>query len=211
MKKSMQKLYFDILSENQKKAFLDLKVFSKYGVLAGGTALALQLGHRKSYDFDIFCPKPITKKLLFEVKKYFKKIQILVDSRDELSFISPVGIKISFVFYPFKNLYKPIITENTKIVFWKDIALDKAHTIGRRGQWRDYVDLYFIVQFGFPLKGIVRGAKKKFGDLFSEKLFLSQLSYFGDIKEFSVDVLTEEIKPQKLQKFFEEKIRQFPL
>jgi len=73
----MQKIYFDILTENQKKTLKSLKEFSKYGVLAGGTALALQLGHRKSYDFDIFCAKPISKKLVFQAKKHFKKIQIL--------------------------------------------------------------------------------------------------------------------------------------
>lgn len=203
----MQKLYFNILTKNQKKTLKSLKEFSKYGMLAGGTALALQLGHRKSYDFDIFCAKPISKKLLFEVKKRFKKIQILVDNSNELSFVSPLGIKISFIFYPFKSIYKTIPTSSLEISFWKDIALDKAHTIGRRSQWRDYIDLYFIMKSDFQLRNIISGTKKKFSDLFSEKLFLSQLCYLGDIKEFSIELVRGKVTPKQLHIFFEKVVK----
>lgn len=207
----MSSLYLDILTKDQKKTLETLKTFSKYGFLAGGTALALQLAHRRSYDFDMFCPKPIPKGFLFMVKKHFKKVQILVDTPDELSFISPPGVKISFVFYPFNPIFKTISIFTLKIYNWKEIALDKAYAIGRRGEWRDYIDLYFIIKTGFPLKSVIKGAKRKFGDIFSGKLFLSQLCYLGDIKDFSIEFIKEEIAPPELQNFFEREIKKLKL
>lgn len=179
----MSSLYLDILTEDQKKTLESLKSFSKYGFLAGGTALALQLAHRRSYDFDIFCPKPVPKGFLFVVKKHFKKVQI----------------------------YKTISISALRIYNWKEIALDKAHAIGRRGEWRDYIDLYFIIKTGFSLKSVIKGAKRKFGDIFSGKLFLSQLCYLGDIKDFSIELIKEEVSPPELQKFFEMEIKKLKL
>lgn len=204
----MLKLYFEILFKNQKKALEILKNFSKYGILTGGTALALQLNHRKSYDLDIFVPKLISKKFLYKIKQYFKKIEILTDTGDEFSFVSiPHKVKISFIYYPFSALYRVISSPYLKIFSWKDIALDKAHTIGRRGEWRDYIDLYFIIKKSFSLKKIIEEAKKKFGDAFSEKLFLSQLCYYRDIKDFSVEFIKEKVAKTQLQKFFKKEIK----
>ena len=51
----MTKLYLDVLDEPRRKVFERLSVFTRLGgVLAGGTAMALQLNHRRSDDFDIF-------------------------------------------------------------------------------------------------------------------------------------------------------------
>jgi len=207
----MSELFFDILSAEQRKTLESLKEFSPYGVLGGGTGLALQIAHRKSFDFDIFCPKPISKTFLLKVKGHFNKLQILVDTSDELGIISPLGVKISFIYYPFNPLYKIIQAPPLGIYNWKDIALDKAYTIGRRGEWRDYIDLYFSIKAGFSLKSIIEGARRKFGDLFSGKIFLSQLCYFGDIKDFSIEFTKEQVTLAKLQKFLEKEIRQLRL
>lgn len=207
MKANTSNRFFDILSDQQKKTFALLRVFPIDGVLAGGTALALQLGHRKSYDFDFFRPKPISKKFLFQVKKNFKTIRLLTDTSDELSFLSPDEVKVSFIFYPFKSLSAPAFYQGISISSWREIALDKAHTIGRRGEWRDYLDLYFILKKDLSLAKIIERAQRKFGDTFSDKLFLSQLSYLKDIKDFSSELLVpEEITPEKLTVFFESEI-----
>jgi len=168
--------------------------------------LALQLGHRRSYDFDVLCPEPIPKRFIFRIKEYFKEVQILVDTSDELTFTTVLGVKVSFVFYPFPPRYKLITAGNLSVHSWKDIALDKAYTIGRRGEWRDYVDLYFCMKNGFSLEGIIKGSRRKFRDLFSEKLFLSQLSYFGDVKDYSIELVKEDITPQQIRQFFKREI-----
>lgn len=208
----MSKLYFEILTDNQKKSLPLLKEFSKYGILAGGTAVALQFFHRKSYDLDIFVPKLISRKFLYKIKQHFRKIKIEVDTGDEFSFIFlPHKVKISFIYYPYPPLYKTIPTPYLKIFSWKDITLDKAHSIGRRGEWRDYIDLYSAVKKGFKLKEIIKKAEKKFGGTFSEKLFLSQLCYYKDIRDFSTEFVREKITKEQLQQFFEKEIKKLKL
>lgn len=207
----MSKLHFEILTEEQKKTFKSLKAFSGHGVLAGGTALALQFFHRKSYDFDIFYKSPISKSFLLKVKNHFNKLQILIDTADELSIVSPLGVKVSFIHYPFHPLYRIIPTQSLGLQSWKDIALDKAYAIGRRGEWRDYIDLYFCLKAGRSFKGIMNGCKKKFGVLFSEKLFLSQLCYFGDIRDFSIDFVNREVTSSELQNFFKREVKSLGL
>lgn len=207
----MSKFHWQILSKNQIQALKSLKRFSKYGVLAGGTALALQFNHRKSLDLDVFLPKPISRQFVFAMKQHYRKIDIIVNTGDEFSFQSPFRVKTSLVFYPFSPLYKSLSTPYLKISHWRDIALDKAETIGRRGEWRDYIDLYFCVQNGFAIKDIISEAERKFGDLFSEKLFLSQLCYFGDIRDFHIQFTKEKVSQSKLQKFFEKEIKKIKI
>lgn len=207
----MSKLHFELLSGNHMAVLKLLSKYARYGLLGGGTALMLQIANRRSYDFDIFLPKAVSRKFLYLIKQQFHTIEILVDTGDELSFISrPHKIKVSFIFYPFQHRYRVIQTPYVSLFNWKDIGLDKAHTIGRRGEWRDYVDLYCIIKQGFSLKNIIRGARKKFGDSFSEKLFLSQLAYLGDIQDFTIDTLAgKEYPKRELEQFFEHEVREY--
>lgn len=203
----MSKLHFEFLDENQRRCLKVLANFSKYGILGGGTALMLQHGWRKSFDFDIFVPKPISKQFLYKVKGKFKSINILVDTGDEFSFIVlPWQVKVSFIYYPYKNLYKTILSDYLSIFDWHDIALDKAHTIGRRGVWRDYVDLFFILKLGFSLKDIIEQATEKFGDSFSEKLFLSQLVYFDDLEDFTINLFNGKQSREEIEVFFKKEV-----
>ena len=206
----MSKLHFELLNKNQIRVLEILKNFSRYGTLGGGTALMLQLSHRKSYDLDVFLPKLISKKFLYKVKKHFEKIEIITDTGEEFSFISiPHKVKVSFIYYPFPPLYKTISTPYFGFFSWKEISLDKAYAIGRRGEWRDYVDLYFVMKNGFPLRSIVKGAQKKFGDSFSGKLFLSQLTYFGDLRDFTVDFISKKHSSKEIKDFLAREVEDY--
>ena len=57
----------------------------------------------------------------------------------------------------------------------------KAYALGRRSKWKDYVDLYFLLNNEFSISEISSCATQLYGDLFSEKLFRSQLCFFDDI------------------------------
>ena len=84
----------------------------------------------------------------------------------------------------------------------------KAQTINRRAAFKDYVDLYFIVRDGHAsLAEILSKAKKLFKDEFSQRLFLEQLVYFGDLEEKGIDFLGEKADKLKIQKFFEKEIK----
>ena len=208
----MSELHWETIEDAQRKALASLKEFVKTGVLGGGTALALQLGHRKSVDLDFFIEKLVSLHLVSKIQQYYGRIETMVRTGDEFTFISPYGVKITFLFYPYRALYAVIPTASVSFFDWRDIALDKAHTIGRRQEWRDYVDLYRCVRNGFSLEDIMRGAQKKFGDSFSPKLFLSQLVYMEDIKEFSsVEFVGEAILPIDVKQFFEQEVGKLPI
>lgn len=68
-----------------------------------------------------------------------------------------------------------------------DLAAMKAYALGRRSKWKDYVDLYFLLNDKFTLGEISNRATEIYGDLFSDKLFRSQLSYFEDV-DYSEEV-----------------------
>jgi hypothetical protein len=153
--------------------------------LAGGTALALQLGHRVSFDFDVFCSEKIDERILNKAKKIFEIKKILINNNDELTFIVKGNIKITFLYYPFKLKNKLVKIKNgINLLNIKDIAVAKAYALNQRNSLRDYVDLYFILkEKKTTLDEINRDAEKVFGGIFSEKLFLSQLLYTDDINE----------------------------
>jgi len=201
----MSKVYTDILTEAQKKEFPKLIQFSHLGVMVGGTALALQLQHRRSYDFDIFLPKPLPKNLLQKIKAVFGSIQIIRHTQEELTFTISSGLKITFFEYPFKSLYPSVTTDSIKIAGWRDIALDKSHTIGRRAQYRDYVDLFCIINTKkITLDWLIQNTIKKFGDLFSEKLFLEQLTYLDDLDIVTIEFLKDSYTASEIKLFFKE-------
>lgn len=189
----MSKLYTDIFDSTRRAIWKGLKDVPVTGILGGGTAIALQLGHRISYDFDIFLADPIPKKLLLKIKSAFKGVTIRpqVDSDDELT-VSINNVRVTYLYYPFTPLYKTRPTDSLPLFDLRDSAADKAYTIGRRGAWRDYYDLYTLcVKTGFRLKKIIADAEKKFGALFSIKLFLEQLTYADDITDFSIELLNQ--------------------
>lgn len=199
----MSKIYLEALTDLQKKSFPKLEKFAKLGNLVGGTALTLQFNHRRSYDFDIFLPKPKPVNLQAKVKKIFGFVNVIRETTEELTFTTPAGLKITFFVYPFESINLPINAGPIKITHWKDIALDKAHTIGRRAQYRDYVDLFFILkEKKLPLGWILDNIEKKFDDFVPEKLFLEQLIYFDDLKITEIEFLRESYTPEEIKAFF---------
>ena len=57
----------------------------------------------------------------------------------------------------------------------------KAFALGRRSKWKDYIDLFYILKSHYSVKQISEKADNIYGQLFSEKLFRAQMSYFDDI------------------------------
>lgn len=200
----MSKVYTDVLTGVQKKEFPRLVQFSHLGVMVGGTALALQLQHRRSYDFDIFLSKPLPKNLFKKVKKIFGLVKTIRRNQEELTFATSSGLKITFFEYPFKSLYPSVDAGPIKIADWRDIALDKSHTIGRRALYRDYVDLFCIIKAKkITLDWLIKNTTKKFGDWFTEKLFLEQLVYLDDLDIVSIEFLKDSYTAEEIKSYFE--------
>lgn len=177
-------MHLEVLTPKARELYPLLRNFDGF-YLAGGTALALQIGHRVSVDFDLFSASPIKKTLLKKVEEIFShnQIKILVNNSSELSLLVD-EVKITFLHYPFP-LLKPLKNElGLSLTNIEEIGAMKAYTIGRRGSWKDYVDLYFLLKGGYSnLNSIISLAKEKYSEVFNDRLFLEQLIYLDDIEE----------------------------
>ena len=101
-------MHLEVLTPEAKSIFKKIKNFPEF-YLVGGTALALQIGHRISVDFDLFNDKKISRRLLGKIEKNFKefKIDVLVNNPGELTLFLN-GVKTTFFNYPFPIVRKLI-------------------------------------------------------------------------------------------------------
>lgn len=213
MNKNILKIHEGVLDKERQNLLDKLYPYAKDYILGGGTALALQLNHRKSYDFDFFSSHQIPKNLLEKLSNTIPISNISVDSADELTFFTKNKIKVTFLHYPFGHSFPIETLENRLKVFGiKDIAIKKAYTIGRRGEYRDYFDLYAILKNNYmDLSELIRITKKIYGSVFDEKIFLTQLIYFEDLRNFDIipASLSKPPKPEEVKRFFEDLIRNY--
>ncbi len=170
----------EILTSGQIQLLPLIKKFAVHFGLVGGTAVALQLGHRRSIDFDLFSQKEFNNdQIMSLVKKKYPVKHIYIDTSTELT-IMIKEIKLTFYAYPYKIPYVKKFEKVIKMPDLLTLAAMKAFALGRRAKWKDYVDLYSILQ-NYPFKDIVKKTKRIFKGQFNEKLFREQLSYFKDI------------------------------
>lgn len=113
--------------------------------LAGGTGLALALGHRRSVDLDFFTSHA------FESEPLLRRIEAVPDfalaARDpETIHASVGGVKVSFLGYRYPLLFPSRPFMGVAVADPREIACMKISAIASRGTKRDFVDLYFVAQ-----------------------------------------------------------------
>jgi len=171
----------EVLTENQISLSFMLQIFSENFGLVGGTAIALQIGHRHSIDFDLFTNKPFSNfNIKKRISKYRKIKNVFKDEDGHYTFIID-DVQFTFFYYPYKLNFSKKFEDIIKMPDILTLAAMKAFALGRRAKWKDYVDLYFIMKDYHSLEEISEKARRIFGLEFNEKLFRSQLSYFQDI------------------------------
>jgi len=206
----MINLHEEILLPEAKKQFPLLRSFSDNFYLAGGTALALQIGHRISVDFDFFSREPIKKTLLGKVEEIFnKQLVVLVNNSRELSMVI-AEVKYTFLHYPFPILLPLVNNSGINFLSSKEIFVTKAYTIGRRGSLKDYIDIFIGLNENYVnLKEIINLANQKYGEVFNDRLFLEQLLYLDDVENMDIYMREGRVIPEKaiLIDYFKETIR----
>jgi len=194
-------MFYDILDKKRIDIISLFELFKNDFYLAGGTALALQLGHRDSIDFDFFSEKDFdTKDLFEELKKILKnhKIQKVQNEKNTLTIIIDENIKLSFFTYKYPLLNPLIFEKYMRIASVEDIACMKLSAIVSRSTEKDYVDLYFILQDNKFAK-LLELAQRKFPSL-DTNLIIKSLIYFDDLVEEAIifknnrDVSLDKIK-----------------
>ena len=192
-----------ILNDKQVELLPLIGEFKREYYLVGGTALALFLGHRRSIDFDLFKFAPLNRKKNVEkIRQFGYEPLITWNVTDQINLVVN-DVKLTFFQYPFQIKANNIFEGQIRIPELIDLAAMKAYALGRRSKWKDYVDLFFLLKEQFSFETISQRANAIFGNMFSDKLFRSQLSYFEDID------YTEEVNYMITNPPKEEEIKEF--
>lgn len=204
-------LHFDILPKATMKAFracASMPLFSRQDwYLAGGTALALQAGHRRSVDLDFF-----TKRSKFDEKK----IEEILSAKGEWITTAMssgtlygefFGGKISLISYPFFKPTHPMVTfGNVSLLSPTDIAVMKIIAISQRGRKRDFFDLFWLCQNALSLNDIIVNVKSKYTVRQNPAHILKSLVYFDDAENDPNPVVFFEADWDNVKTFFQKEI-----
>ncbi|MGC4128610.1 MAG: nucleotidyl transferase AbiEii/AbiGii toxin family protein [Bergeyella sp.] len=158
------------------KNISETEFFSDF-VLVGGTALALQIGHRNSIDLDFFGNKEINEELYVNELQKFGDVNVLKVSKNIL-ITSVNGIKTDFVNYTYPWISEKKGIENIQFASKEDIAAMKLNAISGRGSKKDFIDLFFLLK-EFSLEEMIGFYRKKYTN-HSEFGMLKSITYFED-------------------------------
>jgi len=149
-------------------------------VLAGGTGLALQLGHRTSRDLDFFREKSFDSARLAD--GLTRAGSVLVHGRSEGTLhVTVARMRVSFLAAQRPLLFAGTVYRGLVVADPRDIAVMKVVAIGGRGSRKDFVDLYFFLRAGGSLESVFGLVRRRFEGLdFNEYHLLRSLVFFED-------------------------------
>lgn len=172
--------------------------------LAGGTAVALHLGHRLSRDLVFFSATPfngvLLKSKISELGNYEDDI-----SRDNNTIGSFNGTKLSFMYF------KPGLTEDPQhfagvtIAPLKDLMAMKVSAISQRGAKRDFIDLYFIMKkLEMSITDVMLHYFDKYKDFKPNPIeALKSLTFFDDAEKEIMPIMEIPVQWQEIKGFYE--------
>jgi predicted nucleotidyltransferase component of viral defense system len=161
---------------NELMAFPPLNSF----YLAGGTALALEYGHRLSVDIDLFVDKPFDQEaILVELQHHFdpNHLQVLNISNNSINCIIQ-NVKVDLLAHQYPIIDKPIVEDNIRLLSIADIAAMKIGAASGRGSKKDFFDLHELLQH-YSLAELLGFYKQKYSqnDIW---FIVRSLTYFED-------------------------------
>ncbi|MCB0588923.1 MAG: nucleotidyl transferase AbiEii/AbiGii toxin family protein [Phaeodactylibacter sp.] len=173
--------------------------------LAGGTSLALQIGHRVSVDLDLFGHRPFETQEILDELHPLSPLSIMSQSKNILV-LNVQGVKVDFVNYRYPLISDPLKTEGLRLLAIPDIAAMKLAAIAGRGRKRDFYDLFFILRL-YSLDDLISFYLRKFDDG-SELMVARSLVYFEDADEDEEVILLEEkIRWESVKRLIREEVR----
>jgi hypothetical protein len=137
--------------------------FASHYYLAGGTGLALQLGHRRSVDLDFFSETDLLLEITRQrlIDEFNQRQGQVVENSDGNLLLLVEGLHVGFFSYGYPLLDPLLELEHIGIASLLDLGLMKLDAIIGRGSRKDFYDLYFISQ-KIPLKDLLGAGQRKY-------------------------------------------------
>ncbi len=171
-------------------------------ILAGGTGLALHLGHRCSEDFDFFNTESIDIQGLHEIFKLEGSYKTLQEEKRTLTLLTE-GVKISFFRISDPFLFKTTPYSFFKVADIRDIALMKLIAISSRGSRKDFIDLFTILRRGMILRDYFELLPEKYTEGRSNLYqILKSLTFFEDAELEPIPTMLEPFDWEECKAFF---------
>jgi hypothetical protein len=201
-------LYLQALPPEQRQLFERMIRWPWLGefYMAGGTALALQIGHRQSIDFDFFIEKP------FDVQKTIRTLteqgafDLLNEDQDTING-SLDGVKVSFFKYQYPLLKDIGVHQTIRIAHRLDIALMKLEAIAGRGSKKDFVDLYFLLK-EYTVEQLLENYTQKYSAGTGNRYHLfKSLTYFEDAERQPMPLLIKTVAWDEIKRVIGAEVR----
>ncbi len=172
-KETVEQSTLELLKELQKKDYLS--VFH----LAGGTALALKLGHRKSRDIDLFSNIGFDESYVLENLSTDFSFNLFFSANNTLK--GSIGnVQVDILAHRYPLIYKPSVIEDISMLSTEDIIAMKLNAISINGQRvKDFIDIYFLLDH-YSVKDMLSFYKTKYSQ-FNEAVVLKSLIWFDDV------------------------------
>ena len=200
-------MFEKVLSKNAKEslAVLGKSGLMKSAYLAGGTALALQIGHRYSYDFDFFTKKEFDERIFLQkITKILPDFEL--EKKDWRTILGYLGkIRFSYFYYQYPLLFKTMNFSGINIADPRDIAAMKIAALSDRGTKRDFVDLYFIFaeEKITTLPETLKLYDRKFKAFRQNKIhIIKSFSYFEDADREEMPKMIKTVRWKNVKEYF---------
>lgn len=198
-------MFTNTLSQNAAAALavLGKSEILKNAYLAGGTACALQLGHRVSLDLDFFTEKE------FDTEIILRQLEELLGFKlDETAKWTILGsfpkVKFSYFYYRYPLVKKPLQFSQINLASLEDIAAMKIDAICSRGTKRDFIDLYFLAK-KFSLQKMFKFYDEKYGKLSNNIAHIVRsLDYFADADLQESPKMIKKVPWEEVKEFFQD-------
>lgn len=203
-------MHEEVLTKNATKLFGLLAKFKEF-YLVGGTALALQIGHRVSVDFDMFTARPLSRELFQKIKRIFAPypMQVTYRSSEQINLII-TDVKFTFFSYRYPVLDPYVTIKKVPLASMHEIAAMKALAVGGRLVYKDYVNWYFLLKGTFVnLESVIKHAQEKFGGDFSDRLFLGQLASFDNVPTQHIEFFKKNVPRKVIEAFITKTVKSF--
>ena len=160
--------------------------------LVGGTALALQYGHRRSVDLDFFGQTTENVDELTEtIKETIGKVQLLSASK-RIKVYNIQNVKVDIVNYDYPWIDDAVMEEGFRLASPKDIAAMKVNAIIGRGTKKDFIDIFYLLQH-FSFDELLKLYSQKYPDG-SEYRALLSMAYFVDADQQAMPYMFEDVE-----------------
>jgi len=201
----MNGLFWNTVTENMRlflRGFTQTKIGASF-YLAGGTALSLQLGHRRSVDLDLFSPTediPTIRPILEEALAPFHPT--LADSAWGNLVYLVKDVRAGFYGYGFPLVAPLVEMDGVRLASIEDIALMKLDTLLSRAARKDFYDLYFICG-KIPLRQLLNLGPQKYPNVRDfEAQVVKRLVYFENAEADVDPYFFQPVSWQTVKEFF---------